>query len=251
MGEVYDIFFITDSIGWVVGGSCLLTTDKGSNWEYMDINCYGHVIQFIDENTGWIGGKISSADTTGVIMKSVDGGITWQQKFSGSIPAINDLQFIDPLHGWAVGDSGLILYSNDGGETWDHQESGTISKLNRVSFVNENNGWICGLEGTILRTDNGGTVGIMQQVFDSNLNMLCYPNPFSTAVCIELDLNQPQLIRIDVFNNQGKKVHAIENKTYPAGINHVCLNTSHLLPGIYFLRLQAGEQSITRRLIKA
>ncbi|MFA5033330.1 MAG: YCF48-related protein [bacterium] len=72
---------------------------------------------------------------------------------------VNDIDFIDTLHGWAVGDTGKILYTNNGGvdSIWDTLISGVTNNLTCVKFVDSLNGWVGG-NGIILRTRDGGQI---------------------------------------------------------------------------------------------
>ena len=76
-----------------------------------------------------------------------------------------DACFVDPQHGWAVGDHGVILHTDDGGRRWSPQASGVNCTLNSVSFVDARNGWAAGgmaypylhdSTGLVLTTRDGG-----------------------------------------------------------------------------------------------
>lgn len=93
----------------------------------------------------------------GLIIRSSDGGVSWQQVSSGVKTDLKHVQFINESRGWAVGEQGIILYSEDGGQSWNKQTSPSSADLNRLFFFDANNGWIVGNNGTILYTNNGGT----------------------------------------------------------------------------------------------
>jgi hypothetical protein len=42
-----------------------------------------------------------------------------------------EVSFVDPLHGWAVGDRGTIWHTDDGGNAWHLQRSGVSCRLVR------------------------------------------------------------------------------------------------------------------------
>ncbi|MGA2256876.1 MAG: hypothetical protein ABSG53_19670, partial [Thermoguttaceae bacterium] len=76
-----------------------------------------------------------------------------------------DVWFVDPQHGWAVGDHGVILYTDDGGQHWSPQISGVTCTLSSVCFVDARNGWAAGgmaypylhdSSGVVLCTRDGG-----------------------------------------------------------------------------------------------
>ena len=93
----------------------------------------------------------------GLIIRSSDGGVSWQQVLSGVKTDLKHVQFINELRGWAVGEQGIILYSEDGGLSWNKQTSPSSADLNRLFFLDANTGWVVGNNGTILYTNNGGT----------------------------------------------------------------------------------------------
>jgi photosystem II stability/assembly factor-like uncharacterized protein len=76
-----------------------------------------------------------------------------------------DVSFVDPQHGWAVGDFGIILHTDDGGQHWSPQISGVTCTLNSVCFVDTHCGWAAGgivypflhnTSGVVLATRDGG-----------------------------------------------------------------------------------------------
>lgn len=127
---------------------------------------------FLDENTGWIFGNYGS------IVKTNDGGITWQiqQDSSLALEDINDLYFYDSNNGWACGDNGTILRTTNGGSNWSYVSSvPTSENLNGINFVSTNIGYACGKGGVILQTDNGGNSWILQNsTVTSNLNDISF-----------------------------------------------------------------------------
>jgi photosystem II stability/assembly factor-like uncharacterized protein len=51
----------------------------------------------------------------GAVLRTDDGGLTWQAQPSRTAFRLNDVFFVDELHGWAVGDGGVILHTARGG----------------------------------------------------------------------------------------------------------------------------------------
>ncbi len=78
---------------------------------------------------------------------------------------LNDVFFIDPQTGWAVGDRGVIWHTQDGGQHWQLQQSGTSARLFSVWFLDGQLGWVVGGQaqpysgasrGVVLATQDGG-----------------------------------------------------------------------------------------------
>ena len=86
----------------------------------------------------------------GVILNTVDGGVTWAQQKSNIKKTLRAVAFLNARKGWAVGESGLILHTTDGGQTWKAQSN--VAEQNLLDIcVYKNRGWIVGANGTILR----------------------------------------------------------------------------------------------------
>ncbi len=119
-------------------------------------------VQFVDANTGWAVGD------GGTIVKTTDGGASWNSQNSGATTRLSCVQFVDANTGWAVGDGGTIVKTTDGGATWSAQNSGTTNQwLSSVCFVDSNRGWAVGFDygsglGSILKTTDGGVTWVPQ-----------------------------------------------------------------------------------------
>lgn len=55
-----------------------------------------------------------------------------------------DVCFVDPQHGWAVGDRGTLWHTDDGGGHWRLQRSGVTCRLESVCFIDRQTGWAAG-----------------------------------------------------------------------------------------------------------
>ncbi len=83
-------------------------------------------------------------------------GWRWKQIDSGADSTLLDIEFVDSLNGWAVGENGAIIATTDGGNTWTPQDSGFEITLRGVDFADERAGWAVGHLGLILHTADGG-----------------------------------------------------------------------------------------------
>ena len=87
---------------------------------------------------------------------SVGAGNRWQPVPSGVASTLLDIDFVDPDHGWAVGQDGTIIATSDGGQTWQAQDSGFDLTIRSVDFTDARTGWAVGHLGLILHTTDGG-----------------------------------------------------------------------------------------------
>lgn len=78
---------------------------------------------------------------------------------------LNDIAFVDPQRGWAVGDRGAVWHTDDGGRHWQLQPSGMACSLESVFFIDPNRGWAAGgfshpythsSSGVVIFTQDGG-----------------------------------------------------------------------------------------------
>ncbi len=105
---------------------------------------------FADRYNGWAVGD------EGLILRTTDGGETWDDQYSNVGSWLLSVHFIDKWEGWTVGDFGRLRHTFDGGETWEIQYPDVYPKsLNSVFFVDENLGWATGEPGVIHTSDGG------------------------------------------------------------------------------------------------
>ncbi len=111
-----DVFFIDAQRGWIAdsyNSQVLRATGGGNTWEPFGIGLpmYVESIYFLDANTGWLAG---GDNDHGRILYTTDGGITWQEQYSGGLILVG-IDFADSLQGWAIGWNGAILHTETGG----------------------------------------------------------------------------------------------------------------------------------------
>jgi len=127
--------------------------------------------QFLNTTIGWaVRGTENhqSPSAGGMLMRTENSGTQWFQMTSGD-PRFHGFQFVDVVHGWAVGESGVIWQTKDYGVTWTDEFSNTTQKLLAVYMVAPDFprtwtgytgrqqkriievGWAVGAAGTILR----------------------------------------------------------------------------------------------------
>lgn len=98
--------------------------------------------------------------TNGVILKTTDGGTTWQQKNSGTTQNLGEIQFPTSNIGYVTATNGKLLKTTDGGETWAAIELGSNVVLNNISCVNENLIFLSCLDSNgnsfLLKSSDGG-----------------------------------------------------------------------------------------------
>jgi len=111
------------------------------------------------------------------ILKTMDGGLTWNRQSVSGSEDLRDVNFPDPDHGWAAGNTGLLLYSDNGGSSWIKKNIGTVLNFKSICFSDSSNGWVVANEeihylfeepdawkGRVWHTSNGGASWVEQNL---------------------------------------------------------------------------------------
>jgi len=74
-----------------------------------------------------------------------------------------------------------------------------------------------------------------------------YPNPTSGLTTVQIDGVENQNLRLEIINLVGKTLRSIP---IPIGENRVTFDAATLAPGVYFYRMQSGDDALlTRKLV--
>jgi hypothetical protein len=84
---------------------------------------------------------------------------------------------------------------------------------------------------------------------NSKLNLIVYPNPLKTKTTIIYSLSQKENIRLSVYNLTGQEIDVLADQTKPAGTHTVRYDASSLNSSIYILKLQAGSDIKTIKML--
>ncbi len=114
-------------------------------------------IHFINTDIGWACGDL------GTIIKSTDGGQSWQTLETNSTTPILKVRSYNGQVVIASGFDGLILRSIDEGNSWTQATSGVAGDLWGLQMINDTLGWACGNYNSLSKTTDGGLT--WQRVF--------------------------------------------------------------------------------------
>jgi len=117
---------------------------------------------FTDAKTGFCIG--TSYNNIGVVFKTINGGMYWNEKLSVLNSYFVSVYFLDKNYGWLVGVSdgaGVVYETKNGGETWEKKLALPFG-VYTIFMTDQNNGFIGGerdvndnFAGTIYRTTDG------------------------------------------------------------------------------------------------
>ncbi len=136
-------------------------------WTYYDMRGYASGLidmLWLSEDTGFVTGKALNPADGGVILRTNDGGVTWQEVYTTDtmldnvwkIYALNDSVFFGCIEESAP-HTARIIKSTDGGQTWtQHQVSDVYVGLQTVGFVNASQGFAGGHFAGYFITNDGG-----------------------------------------------------------------------------------------------
>ncbi|KAF5067742.1 hypothetical protein DSECCO2_250210 [anaerobic digester metagenome] len=145
---------------------CFLTlTSFAQDWVKSYIG-YNYIFRSLDfpggqSSVGYAGGQSSTYMGDGIVIKTIDGGATWQSLWTGVDKGIEGAAFPDLMNGYVCGWSAYFAKTTDGGITWTTQYPGSgVEYYTDVAFKDVNNGIVASSTGDIWITSNGGTTWI-------------------------------------------------------------------------------------------
>jgi hypothetical protein len=83
----------------------------------------------------------------------------------------------------------------------------------------------------------------------TEMTLTAMPNPFNGATRLEFSLPNSARITLEVFDQLGRKEQTVLSGWYAAGVHVVNWECAACASGMYFLRLQAGERLLARRMV--
>lgn len=283
--SIEDLSFIDEQQGWCAGrgGEVYKTINGGSNWNLKntgtdkDLNA----VWFVDENTGWVAGE-------GIIMKTTDGGETWEESYVGYAEFVK-IRFFDENVGYILAHD-LYLKTFTGGEYWhtvnDYEIYG-YTYFEDMCFSGPETGFLTG-NGFLLKTTDGGETWQEEPEFpDFYSNAVYFTDEmngwivgddggiFHTTTGGTVGLDDPEnvilnsdlrifpnpandLVQIN-FKTPGNKEAVIEiysltgkkvfYKDLPVGDHSLIWDPEPLPSGIYFCRICTGSAVATGKIV--
>ena len=76
-----------------------------------------------------------------------------------------------------------------------------------------------------------------------------HPNPFNPATHIVFDVPHARHTRLRIFDLRGRLVETLVDAPLDVGRHDIRFDGTVLASGIYFYRLDSGNETLTRRLV--
>ena len=77
-----------------------------------------------------------------------------------------------------------------------------------------------------------------------------YPNPFNPSTNIQYSISSRQFVTLKIFNSLGEEIETLVNEFQDAGVHSAFYILHSTLPsGVYYYRINAGGQALTRKMI--
>lgn len=149
-------------------GQFLQSTNLGHSWQYKgslpDTVTYLINLQFLNQNIGYV---LAVNDNSSGLLKTTDGGNTWNWSFQAGLEAnLAAFEFVDSLNGYIVGsvanEGGLFVKTIDGGTTWTSSVLNNVIEVSHVKCISPSvvlvSGWDANFgQNLLISTDNGSS----------------------------------------------------------------------------------------------
>ena len=254
--SILSIYFVNGNKGYAsgTGGVILKTNNGGVNWTSQSTGNHElNSVCFANASVGFIVGGVSAPSVHSVILKTANGGDTWNVvNYSDPGYILHKIHLFNSQVGYAVGTNGKIVRTIDGGANWEHMVSGTDSLLYNVFFTSNEVGYASGSNGIILKTTNGLTfVGNTNNSAPHDFHLSQnYPNPFNPTTDIKFDIPGSSFVKIAVYDLAGNEVIELVSDNFTAGSYNVRWNAAHQPSGVYFYTLFYNNKSIdTKKMV--
>lgn len=255
---------VDGDVVWTVAGTPRYTTDDGGTWNFA--NSYGfstgpatkihaHPVDVASALVVFSGyGEYAHVALT------TNYGLTWNN-VTGDLPShpVNTI-IVDPTdpNAWYIGTDIGVWWSRDGGSRWEPFETGLpevvvldleIRKGTRklVAGTYGRGAWEIDLSVSTEVEAGPGAASALHLMLDPPS-----PSPFREQTLLRYAAKSRDPVTLDVFDIRGRRVAHLADRASGDGIIRSMYWSAEGIPsGVYFLRLRAGEEETSRRVVIA
>lgn len=192
---------------------------------------------FYNENLGFCVGGTRAPDSTHVVLKTNDGGISWNCILEEQGSCLNAVFILDENTLYVAGDDGMLMKSNDCGETWQAIIINNIPNVHfyTINFLNPHYGVVAGKFGHYVAFNDGFPIAVTNEAvnvgsYKASLKAqaISGDNNCTAYFCYGTDENTEN--QIEIGNISGYTI-----STITSDINELQTNTR------YFFRLKLSS----------
>ena len=233
-----DVLFLDRQRGFLVGaatgepaGAIVLgTEDGGLTWTERYRNDvasdWAWKIHFPTRDVGYVSIESTKTSGDGAILKTTDGGQTWQVLPVPST-SMQGIGFVDEQTGW-IGGYRTPQVTTDGGQTWSSAFD-LGSAVNRFAFFGDSLAYA--VAERVYRYGDPPTASEPAPPAEPVLWVGDpYPNPFPERVLLPYRLPAPAEVTLEVFDAAGRRVALVRHGLRTAGPDEL-LWTARTTPG--------------------
>ena len=252
-----DCHFFSADTGFVAGCtgtnfnderySIFYTTDGGQNWLQVastpSFNGHCWKLNFPSRYTGYASIEAWQGMDSIPVLKTTDGGITWQEKL-WSIPLwyAQGVGFINDSVGWCGSSLNQVKETTDGGNTWN--VISFVENFNRFRRINDT---LAYAGGNRIWKYTSQAVGLNQ--FPETSGALLeqnYPNPFSESTVIKYYLPKAGRVILKVYDLAGRPVKTLINARQNKGQHQAALAIPYYYDTHFYYTLSYEDILITK-----
>jgi len=267
---VLNIQFFDENYGYACGGLFDIagviwrTTNGGEKWYALDPMFAPadevHQLHLFDSIHVMGAGGDPDFGYGVALMRTWDGGITWDYEELGIQGNAFDLDFRTESNAWCpLGPRRKLMYSLDTGTTWTQITTPDSTAIFDMIFPDSLHGYAVGKEGACIRYVPPIPVSVEPGYLlhkSKELFILNYPNPFKSLTRIEFILPESAVIEqqisllkcttveLHVYNSQGDIISTFVKTDLDPGNHYVDFDGSSLPGGIYYYQLNTFFKGI-------
>lgn len=260
--EIYYKRSTDDGVTW--GSDTRLTSNAGVSW-FPSIGCSGSLVQ-----VSWV--ENSDGNPEIYTKRSTDAGVSWEanlRQTNNPAISIRPTVSISGLHVHLVWEDNVegneevyYKFSSNGGISFSpdtrltNDPSISVYPCHTISAAGIHIVWRDFRDGNwevyYKRNPTGNLVNI--QVLSNELPASFslsqnYPNPFNPVTNIEFSIPKSSIVRLAIYDIQGRLVKTLVNGELTAGTYKADWNAAGYSSGVYFYKLEAEGFKQTKRLI--
>lgn len=135
---------------------------------------------------------------------------------------------------------------------WDQWKTNADMGISRFRFVTPD--WksynMCSLPAAKIRQNPPPFVSLSTAInnfLNDGIDMIIYPNPVKSTSVISFSLEKQSMINLSIYDSYGKKIETLREGSINQGNHQITWNASRLQSGVYFIRLENSEITLTKK----